>query len=77
MNLDVYSLMIAMLFIYIYASILGVGVRDPQILGSGGRGGVAGGSWTCLGKYYSLFCTESMLESGLFSRQRDKLTKNV
>jgi len=32
----------------------GVGGRDSQILGWG-RGGRKGGSWTGLGKHYSLF----------------------
>ena len=32
--------------------------------------GVAGGSWTGLGIYYSLFCTESMLESGFLKKKR-------
>jgi len=34
-------------------------------------------SWTGLGKDYSLFCTESTLESVFFIRKREKWAQNV
>ena len=51
------------IFMYIHIDVNPGGWgRDPQILGWGNMGG----SWAGLGKYYSLFCTKSMLESGFF-----------
>jgi len=47
------------------ASILGVGVRDPQILGRGGLGG-RGDRGRVVRYYYILSCTGSMFESGDF-----------
>lgn len=35
------------------------------------------GSWTGVGKYFSLFSAERMLESGLFLRKREKLARNI
>jgi len=57
------------------ASILRGWGHDPRFLAGGGRSG----SWTGLGKYYSLFWTESMLESDLFFKKekREKIAKNV
>ncbi len=48
----------------------GLGVEG---LASGSQGVVDGSRENC----YSLFCTESMLESGMISRKREKFAKNV
>src|SRR6218665_995124 len=34
-------------------------------------------SWTGVRKYFSLFSAERMLESGLFLRKKEKITKNL
>jgi len=39
-------------------------------------GGGGGGSWTGLGKHYSVFCTESTSENVFFIRKREKFAKN-
>ena len=58
------------------ASILGLWLSRPPDFGMGILG-VAGGGWRVSKYNYSLFCTESMLESGLFSRKREKFAQNV
>jgi len=57
----------------------GIGGRDPQILSwvSWGFQGVVRGVVNESQKNYSLFCTESTLESILFIRKREKLAQNV
>ena len=57
----------------------GWGVATPSF-GLGGSWDVAGGrrgSWTGLGKHYSVFCTESKLENVFFMRKREVFCKNV
>jgi len=64
------------------ASILGGwGVATPRFW-AGGHGVTGGrrGSWTELGKHYSLFCTEITLQSVFFVffiRKREKLAQNI
>ena len=66
------------MYVYInaYASILGGwGSRPPDF--GWGLWGAPGGLWTGLGKHYSLFSTESMLESVFFIRKRERLAQNA
>jgi len=64
------------------ATILGgkLGVATPRFwagIRGGAAEGVVGGSWTGLGKYYSVFCRESMLEIVYFPEKDEKLAKNA
>src|SRR6218665_414633 len=57
---------------YHWATILGAEGRDPQILGTGVAGSVAGGRWSrgrVVKYYYILSCKGSMFESGSFEEK--------
>jgi len=58
-----------MLLVFKYIAVIILLASEASIL----RGsGVTEGLWTGLGKYYSLFWTESMLESDLFQEKGEK-----